>query len=108
MKKQRRPRPHKSKSGQPPTFRGLFRQPSGNFYRLPDLEVRGSCVLTDGCRRVLDFTDQKLCLDMGNSVITFYGDGLRIESLAGKRLVIEGRVARMEFSPKWEGGNGTV
>lgn len=106
--KQRRPRPHKTKSRQPPAVRSLFRQPSGEFYRLPDLELRGGCVLTDGCRRVLDFTPNKLCLDMGESVITFYGDDLRIESLAGKRLVIEGRVARMEFSRKWEDGNGTV
>ena len=43
----------------------LFGQPAPGFYRMPDLVVRGGRVVTDGCRRVLDFTPQKLCLDMG-------------------------------------------
>ena len=53
-------------------------------------------------RRVLDFAPQKITLDVGSTVITFYGTALRIESLNGKRLTVAGRVARIDFAPKWE------
>lgn len=77
--------------------------PAGRrFYRLPDLEIRSGRIVTDGCRRVLDFAPQKITLDVGSTVITFYGTALRIESLNGKRLTVAGRVARIDFAPKWE------
>lgn len=77
-------------------------QPDADFYRLPDLEIRSGRIVTDGCRRVLDFAPQKITLDVGSTVITFYGTALRIESLNGKRLTVAGRVARIDFAPKWE------
>lgn len=88
--------------------RDLFRQPEQDFYRLPDLEIRGGRVYTDGCRRVLDFTPQKISLDLGSAIITLYGGGLRIESFAGRRLSVSGQVARLEFSAKWGDENGTL
>ena len=33
----------------------LFAQPPAAFYRLPEFELRGSSLLTRGCRRVLEF-----------------------------------------------------
>ena len=69
-----------------PTLHDLLRQPDADFYRLPDLEIRSGRIVTDGCRRVLDFAPQKITLDVGSTVITFYGTALRIESLNGKRL----------------------
>ena len=96
-KRPRRPRP----AHPAPNLRGLFRQPKPTFYRLPELEIRGGIILTEGCRKVLDFDPQRLCLDMGRFVVTFYGQALRIESLNGKRAVVTGRVARIEFAPKW-------
>lgn len=74
------------------------------WYRVPELVIRGGQVSTDGCRRVLDFTPQKICLDLGEAVLTLYGEGLRIESFAGKRLVAGGQVRCIELSNKWEGG----
>ena len=73
-----------------------------DFYRLPELELRGGNLLTDGCRRVLDFTPQRICLDMGDTLVTLYGADLRIESFAGKRLIAAGRFARIELRSKWE------
>ena len=84
----------------------LFAQPSSDFYRMPDLELRGGRIVTDGCRRVLDFTPEKISLDLGRLIITLYGDAMRIESLNGKRLVAAGRVRRIEFSEKWEENDG--
>ena len=54
-----------------------------------------------GCRRVLDFTPQTICLDLGEGIVTLYGQELRIESLSGKRLVAAGRVHRIELKNKW-------
>ena len=71
-------------------------------HRLPDLVIRSGRIVTEGCRRVLDFAPQKITLDVGSTVITFYGTALRIESLNGKRLTVAGRVARIDFAPKWE------
>lgn len=83
---------------QPPT---LFAQPPAAFYTLPEIELRGSCAVVSGCRRVLTFTPEKICVDTGRVLITFYGCRLRIESLVGKRLMLAGEVARIEFLHKW-------
>ena len=85
-----------------PTLHDLLRQPDADFYRLPDLEIRSGRIVTDGCRRVLDFTPQRICLDMGDTLVTLYGADLRIESFAGKRLIAAGRFARIELRSKWE------
>lgn len=92
-------RPHKaSPRPQPPT---LFAQPPAAFYTLPEIELRGGCAVVSGCRRVLTFTPEKICVDTGRVLITFYGCRLRIESLVGKRLMLAGEVARIEFLHKW-------
>lgn len=102
MKRYRHPRrPHTPAPGPA----ALFRAPSPGFYHLPDLTVRGGRVATDGCRRVLDFTPCKICLDVGQTLVTLYGEELRIESLTGRRLVAAGQIARIEFSHKWKGGS---
>lgn len=95
--KPRKPR-KASPRPQPPT---LFAQPPAAFYTLPEIELRGSCAVVSGCRRVLTFTPEKICVDTGRVLITFYGCRLRIESLVGKRLMLAGEVARIEFLYKW-------
>lgn len=95
--KPRKPR-KASPRPQPPT---LFAQPPAAFYTLPEIELRGSCAVVSGCRRVLTFTPEKICVDTGRVLITFYGYRLRIESLVGKRLMLAGEVARIEFLHKW-------
>ena len=98
--KPKKPRPRKPRER--PDLRRLAAPPPADFYRLPELELRGGNLLTDGCRRVLDFTPQRICLDMGDTLVTLYGADLRIESFAGKRLIAAGRFARSELRSKWE------
>ncbi len=86
----------------------LFRQPSADFYTLPELAIRGGRIVTEGCRKVLDFDAQRLQLDMGHFLLTFYGQELHIESLNGKRAVVAGRVARIDFAAKWEGEHASL
>lgn len=104
----KRYRPRATRPAKPPRpgLKSLFGQPDAAFYRLPELEIRGGSVLTDGCHRVLEFTPERICLDMGRSVITLYGADLGIESLAGKRLSVTGRVTRIDFTRKWGVPNG--
>lgn len=85
-----------------PSLRDVLRQPETAFYSLPDLEIRSGRIFTDGCRRVLDFSPQKITLDVGRTLITFYGSALQIESLNGRRLAVAGRITRIEFAYKWE------
>ena len=87
--KPKKPRPRKPRER--PDLRRLAAPPPADFYRLPELELRGGNLLTDGCRRVLDFTPQRICLDMGDTLVTLYGADLRIESFAGKRLIAAAR-----------------
>lgn len=96
MKRYRCRRPARARAAEPPVHA------DERWYRMPELVVRGGQVSTDGCRRVLDFTPQKICLDLGDVVLTLYGDGLHIESLAGKRLVAVGRLKCIELHGKWE------
>lgn len=95
--KPRKPR-KASPRPQPPT---LFAQPPAAFYTLPEIELRSGCAVVSGCRRVLTFTPEKICVDTGRVLITFYGCRLLIESLVGKRLMLAGEVARIEFLHKW-------
>lgn len=85
-----------------PAFRDLLVQPSAAFYRLPEFSLRGGYLTTEGCRKVLDFQPDKISLDMGNFLVTFYGTELRIESLTGKRLIMAGRIRDISFRSKWE------
>lgn len=98
-------RPAAGPKRETPQPKRLFAQPEKDFYRLPDLVIRGGMVVTDGCRRILDLTPQKISLDMGAAVITLYGENLRIESLA-RRLLAAGTVRRIELEKKWKGGGG--
>lgn len=91
----RRPRP------QLPSPNDLFAQPPDAFYRLPEFELRGSSLLTRGCRRVLEFSPARIVLDMGNFTVTFYGAAMQIESLAGKSLILTGKIRRIDFANKW-------
>ncbi len=100
MKGFRRPRRRQERTPAEPGR--WFRPPAREFYRLPDLVLRGGHVATDGCRRVLDFTPEKICLDLGDTIITLYGQGLRIESFAGRRLISSGQIRNIEFRRKWE------
>ena len=84
------------------SLRDLITQPPPSFYKLPDFQLHGGYILTDGCRRVLDFGPDKISLDMGNFIVTFYGTELRIESLSGKRLILAGRLSSIVFQNKWE------
>ena len=76
--KPKKPRPRKPRER--PDLRRLAAPPPADFYRLPELELRGGNLLTDGCRRVLDFTPPAQCCPMRPAVrriLTIQLKGLR-------------------------------
>ena len=73
MKRQKQKRPKDSRWAD--SLRGMWGQPPSGFYQLPAFEVRGRCLVTQACRKVLDFAPEKICLDMGNFIVTLYGRG---------------------------------
>lgn len=99
--KQRRPK--RRRASAPLALRGMLTKLPDGFYRLPEFSLRGGCLATGGCRRVLDLTPEKICLDMGSFLVTLYGTSLRIESLCGKRLLLAGRFTGITFQEKWKG-----
>ncbi len=99
--KQRRPKRKRAAAGF--ALRGMLAKPPDGFYHMPEFSLRGGRLATDGCRRVLDFSPEKICLDMGGFIVTFYGASLRIESLSGKRLLLAGRFTGITFQDKWKG-----
>ncbi len=99
--KQRRPK--RRRASAPLALRGMLAKLPDGFYRLPEFSLRDGCLATDGCRRVLDLTPEKICLDMGGFLVTLYGTSLRIESLCGKRLLLAGRFTGITFQEKWKG-----
>lgn len=103
-------RKHKSRhsNSKGNVFQSVMAKTPADFYRLPEFSVRGGYLTTDGCRKVLDFTPEKICLDMGNFLVTFYGKELRIESLTGKRMILTGGITDISFRNKWEVSRSNV
>ena len=99
MKPRKPPKPRSRQKISHPT--DLFAQPPADFYRLPEFEMRQGSLLTQECRRVLEFTPTRICLDMGRFTVTFYGKALQIESLAGKRLILTGQIRHIDLKGKW-------
>lgn len=96
-----KPKPHRPRVPLPRP-RELLARPPERFYRMPELVLRSGCLITEQCRRVLELSDEKICLDTGSALLLLYGRSLRIESFVGKRLVLTGRVSKLELRYKWE------
>ena len=88
--KPKKPRPRKPRER--PDLRRLAAPPPADFYRLPELELRGGNLLTDGCRRVLDFTPQRICLDMGGHPGNIVWRGPADRILRGQKIDCGGAV----------------
>lgn len=104
--KNRRPKPQRPRAPLP-TPRSLMAQPPARFYRMPELVLRGGCLVTEQCSCVLELSSERVCLDTGSALLLLYGRALRIESYVGKRLVLGGQVSRIEFRYKWGDGDAT-
>ncbi|MBE6719613.1 MAG: hypothetical protein E7571_03015 [Ruminococcaceae bacterium] len=68
----------------------------------PHIEIIGNneCVV-DGLKSILEYTKDKIRIDLGKYSVTFFGDELYINSFSHEGAVVEGTIIGMEF-----GSNG--
>lgn len=64
----------------------------------PRLEIAGGECLVDGIDSVIEYSSEKIKVALGKQLITFYGDGLRINSFTHEGAIVEGNITSMEFS----------
>lgn len=76
----------------------MFRQPPPDFYGRASLYLSGRRMEIEQFRRIRSYEEGKLCLELGQGVLTVYGDGLKIETLSTRRLTLRGQILRTDFS----------
>lgn len=65
---------------------------------LPHIEAEGNREISvDGCRGILEYTQDKIKLNTGKLVITFIGDGIEIKTYSDIQTVISGNILSVEF-----------
>lgn len=65
---------------------------------LPHIEAEGNReICVDGCRGILEYSQDKIRLNTGKLVITFTGDGIEIKSHSEIQTVISGNILSVEF-----------
>ncbi|MBR3150265.1 MAG: YabP/YqfC family sporulation protein [Eubacterium sp.] len=64
----------------------------------PHLEIVGNnqCVV-DGLKGILEYTKDKIKIDLGKYAVTFTGSELYINALSHEGAVVEGTIMSMEF-----------
>lgn len=65
----------------------------------PHLEIIGNfeCVV-DGLKSIVEYTSDKIKLNIGKRAVTFFGEDLHINSFTPQGAVVQGFIMSMEFS----------
>lgn len=73
--------------------------PTEYFTGEPHLELYGNmqCVV-DGLKSVLEYSSEKIKLNIGKKSVTFHGEGLHIDSFTPEGAIVEGFIMSLEFS----------
>lgn len=64
----------------------------------PRLEMTGRECLVDGLQSIVEYSNDKITVNLGSQIITFFGDDLRINSFTREGAIVEGNIISMEFS----------
>lgn len=79
--------------------------PPQDFYARPELHILcGKTVQIENCKKVAAYTPDCLRVNTGKWQLILSGTKLRIRSLAGNRLLLEGNIMRIEFEMLQRGG----
>lgn len=65
----------------------------------PHLEIIGNfeCVV-DGLKSIVEYSSDKIKLNIGKRAVTFFGEDLHINSFTPQGAVVQGFIMSMEFS----------
>lgn len=63
------------------------------------IEIVSDCfALIDGCKGVSEYSENLITLSLGKKSVTFEGQNLTISSLSMEQAMVEGIIAKVEFS----------
>lgn len=75
--------------------------PDADFYSRPVLHWDcGGALEVENCRTVLEYTSERVRLDLGSRQVQVLGDGLCLGGFTGRSLLIRGTVIRIELTEK--------
>ena len=68
------------------------------YASLPHIELIGcnECII-DGLKGIIKYDSEKIKVDLGKFSVTFYGDGLYINSFSHEGAIVSGTVVSVEF-----------
>lgn len=68
------------------------------FTNQPHLEITGTgeCVV-DGLKGIVEYTKEKIKINLGKYFVTFWGDELYINSFSHEGAVVQGNIISLEF-----------
>ncbi len=74
-------------------------QLSQMFVNEPKIEMSGNReIIVDGCRGVVEYSEDVIKLNLGETVLTLSGDGLVINSFDSSIAVISGQIGGISFA----------
>ena len=56
------------------------KDPLDYYFGKPRIEMSGSECLVDGLEKIIEYSNTKITVSLGSQEITFWGDGLKINS----------------------------
>lgn len=80
-------------------LRRLFAQPPQRFYLATAVHITDDRTIEiEGCRRVEEFEEGHIRLNMGRYSMELYGYDLQIRNMDHSRLALAGHLQRIDFS----------
>lgn len=76
-----------------------LRMPEGTLARTLRMEFTANRrVIVEGCRRILQYDEDRITLDTVEGEVTFEGDALCVNCLAGGSAAVSGHILSVSFS----------
>lgn len=79
----------------------LANLPPGVLYNAPHFEINDNKeVIVEGCKGILEYSENTVDLDTGKYISAFWGTNLKIQYIRPDALVIKGKICGVEFNFK--------
>ncbi len=59
--------------------------------------ISNCCALVDGCKGIMEYSENLIKLSLGKKAVCFQGNSLTIKSLAMEQAMVEGFIVNVEF-----------
>lgn len=80
-------------------FKNLTDFPVEYYTGEPHIELYGnSQCIVDGLKSVIEYSDEKIKLNIGKKSVTIHGGNLHIDSFTPEGAIVEGIILSLEFS----------